>query len=90
MHKPQFRDRAGLDLQALPLKLAKGRGAAAACVAVVYKACALEGYPRTFKELLAVVPEANTRKVCSLPLICCPHQLCVAVCMAFCMPCAAA
>lgn len=55
-------------LQALPLKLAKGRGAAAACVAVVYKACALEGYPRTFKELLAAVPEANTKKV--LPSAC--------------------
>ena len=57
--------------QALPLKLAKGRGSAAACVAVVYKACALEGVPRTFKELLAVVPEASTKKVpCSLSALC--------------------
>ena len=60
-------------MQTMPLKLAKGRGTAATCVAVVFAACRLERLPRTFKEILAIVPEADQKKVC-LPIT--DHDLC--------------
>ena len=50
----------------MPLKLAKGRGTIATCVAVVFAACRLERLPRSFKEILAIIPEADQKKA-SLP-----------------------
>ena len=54
-------------VQTMPLKLATGRGTAATCVAVVFAACKLERLPRTLKEILAVIPEADQKKASAEP-----------------------